>query len=395
MWKRLLGAGLAVATCSVLLQTDFLLRAHQRQATTAFDSSSRPPPLVTTTSSSNPTRHNNSTTTTTNDGSSCDAFRNRTPLFPLEEVRRIVQEYHDEEGVVECLNENVCRKKQFDRIGQLLLEEATAQNKLLVTVQIGGMDGSSNDPMYEMFVKQPRRPPQQPSPSLQHWMPVVVEPVPQNFRALQQTYREIAQQHGLQCPLLAQQAISYEASQKQCTFCHFNVSDNALEICNSRPDWQRYQLGTLDCDYSRRYYRPDIFEQCIIQDQLQCGTIVSLLDQWQIPADTIAILQVDIEGYEYMLLTGLIHELLDDAALPPVIHFEHKVMQVYDKTGECHDYGSSRQCHQSPARSRLRSLRRGRGYTRTARVIVVVSNNNLVAIRQQPYTYPCVMEHYR
>jgi len=322
LWKRLLGAGLAVATGSVLLHTDFLLRAQTtRQATNgAVDTiTSRPAPRGTTASNPPPTGNNNNSTTTNKDGS-CDAFRNRTPIFPLDEVRRIVQEYHDEEGVVECFERKACRKKQLERIGQLLLEEATGQNQLLVTVQIGGMDGVSNDPMYQMFVKQPR-----PS-NLQHWMPVVVEPVPQNFRALQQTYQEIVQQHGLECPLLAQQAISYEANQTQCTFCHFNVSENALEVCNSRPDWQRYQLGTLDCDYSRRYYsRRGIFEQCIIQDQLRCGTIVSLLDQWQIPANTIAILQVDIEGYEYILLNGLINELLDNAALPPVIHFEHKV----------------------------------------------------------------------
>ena len=48
------------------------------------------------------------------------------------------------------------------------------------------------------------------------------------------------------------------------------------------------------------------------------------------PSDAIAILQVDIEGYEYILFAGLMDELADES-LPLVIHFERKVMLYADK----------------------------------------------------------------
>ena len=40
-------------------------------------------------------------------------------------------------------------------------------------------------------------------------------------------------------------------------------------------------------------------------------------------------LQIDIEGYEYILLDGLFKEIPDES-LPPVIHFKHKVMKDQD-----------------------------------------------------------------
>jgi len=40
--------------------------------------------------------------------------------------------------------------------------------------------------------------------------------------------------------------------------------------------------------------------------------------------------EIDIEGYEYILLDGMIMEMPDES-LPPVIHFEHKVMIEQDR----------------------------------------------------------------
>ena len=39
--------------------------------------------------------------------------------------------------------------------------------------------------------------------------------------------------------------------------------------------------------------------------------------------------QIDIEGYEYILLEGFMKEL-PDHLLPPIIHFERKVMEYQD-----------------------------------------------------------------
>lgn len=94
------------------------------------------------------------------------------------------------------------------------------------------------------------------------------------------------------------------------------------------PDWMRLQLGTLDCDHSKRFFNTD-FDLCIVQEPLPCNSLVKLLSDRFVPAGYIAMLQIDIEGYEYILLDGMIKEI-PDRSLPPVIHFEHKVMKDQD-----------------------------------------------------------------
>ena len=95
------------------------------------------------------------------------------------------------------------------------------------------------------------------------------------------------------------------------------------------PDWMRLQLGTLDCEHSKRFFNTD-FDLCVLQDPLPCNSLVKLLSDKFIPAEHIAMLQIDIEGYEYILLDGVFKEVPDNS-LPPVIHFEHKVMFDQDK----------------------------------------------------------------
>jgi hypothetical protein len=91
------------------------------------------------------------------------------------------------------------------------------------------------------------------------------------------------------------------------------------------PDWMRLQLGTLDCDHSKRFFNTD-FDLCVLQEPLPCDSLVKLLSDKFVPET----LQIDIEGYEYILLDGMIKEI-PDKSLPPVIHFEHKVMKDQDE----------------------------------------------------------------
>lgn len=92
----------------------------------------------------------------------------------------------------------------------------------------------------------------------------------------------------------------------------------------------KFQLGTLDCEHSKRFFNKD-FDMCILQDPLPCNSLEKLLSDHFVPAEHIAMLQIDIEGYEYILLDGMFKEIPDES-LPPVIHFEHKVMQDQDMT---------------------------------------------------------------
>ena len=91
----------------------------------------------------------------------------------------------------------------------------------------------------------------------------------------------------------------------------------------------KLQIGTLDCEHSKRFFNTD-FDLCVLQDPLPCNSLVKLLSDNSVPAEHVAMLQIDIEGYEYILLDGMFKEM-PDSSLPPVIHFEHKVMKDQDE----------------------------------------------------------------
>jgi hypothetical protein len=256
---------------------------------------------------------------------SCKNKYGTTNFLDRAQILNVIQETHQQ------LHKNIQtdpKSMKFERFGQALLEKALESNKFLITVQVGAMDGISNDPLWEMFVGHPRRPSKFNKP-LSHWIPIAIEPVPANFANLQKNYQTLKDDKELPCSLLMQGAISYDHSitQKTCPFCRFDV-DSKLEKCTKKPDWKRYQLGTLDCHYSRDYFGPD-FNDCIIQDPLPCKPIDEIMMDWQIPMRAIAMLQIDIEGYESILLPKLLQTtVLQD--LPPLIHFEHKVMAHLD-----------------------------------------------------------------
>jgi hypothetical protein len=106
------------------------------------------------------------------------------------------------------------------------------------------MDGYSGDPMYEMFVTQQQE-------GLENWLPIIVEPMPANYDALLNTYADIASR-GLGCAIPINAAVAYDENKTECSFCRFNV-ESTDEICVNHPDWMRLELGTLDCDYSKKF----------------------------------------------------------------------------------------------------------------------------------------------
>jgi hypothetical protein len=64
-----------------------------------------------------------------------------TPFMSLDDVQQVVTKYEHKEYALE-------RKRNFDSIGKLLYQFALEKNQTLLTVQIGGMDGETSDPMY-------------------------------------------------------------------------------------------------------------------------------------------------------------------------------------------------------------------------------------------------------
>lgn len=226
---------------------------------------------------------------------------------------------------------NSCR---FDSIGQHLLHYASLYNTTLLTVQVGAMDGKSNDPLYEMFVSTGKaninvKSASDSSLELNNWLPVIVEPVYDNYKSLLGTYKTIANENHLGCAVPLNAAVSYDSPDGTCPFCRFNTAEDAPEICKNSPDWIKFQLGSLDCEWRKRHHGEEKFNLCIVQDPLPCSSIEDMLSEKGIPL-SIHMLQIDIEGYEYMLLDKFINNV-PSHLLPPVIHYEHKVMSEHDK----------------------------------------------------------------
>lgn len=212
----------------------------------------------------------------------------------------------------------------FANFGKALLAKAAEVNKHLFTVQVGGMDGKSNDPMYAMFRTEK---------DLSSWLPAVFEPVKYNFHNLQETYQEMAEENSLSCALLAQQAITDDQSQTTCTFCYFDNSPDAPELCKEAQEWARLQLGTLQCDRYENFFRGRR-DGCIIHEELPCHSLHASVHQWGLSLSDIAMLQVDIEGFELQMFEAMVNSQLQKQpqyALPPVIHFEIKVLKVRDR----------------------------------------------------------------
>lgn len=168
-------------------------------------------------------------------------------LMHLGEIRSVLKSWYG----LTCARGGTTASCNFNSIGQHLLHHATRHNQTLLTVQVGAMDGKSNDPFYEMFASNRFHYVRAPFTDLRNWLPVMIEPVPTNYEALLKTYTHISKTKGLGCAVPINAAVSYNASKTTCPFCRFNTATDAPKQCTKQPDWMKFQIGTLDCGYSK------------------------------------------------------------------------------------------------------------------------------------------------
>ena len=226
------------------------------------------------------------------------------------------------------------QKPRFPPILQKLLEKASADQEYFVTVQIGGMDGKTGDPLYRMTELY--------KGGLSYWVPVVLEPVPSNFAKLQETYRTHEQQRNLHCPLLLNSLISYTQNDNDataattCDFCHFDDA-STNPACHDLPSFLKSEIGSMDCS------RDVVAEEgsCFTKSQLKCGTVERALQvknnvdtaisssSSSMLSENVMVLQVDVEGFEQQVLEGFIADRSKlQLPLPPVIHFESRILKA-------------------------------------------------------------------
>ncbi len=248
------------------------------------------------------------------------------PFMPLSDICSIVQEY------VQGMRNN------FRELSQLIYQSALENNQILLTLQIGGMDGVSNDPMHDIFVLQEQL-------RLHNWFPIILEPVPTNFHKLTLNYADFQDKRGLPGTAVCQYAITSERDSGTCEFCHWNDTSTEQK-CVEAPEWIRLQLGTLDCVHLENMMGEESSRLCVAHDDLPCGTVLELMKSLGLGAeqnvvggavtpsggDTVApigIVQIDVEGFEVFILQSMMDEF-SDKNLPLVLHFEKKVMLDQD-----------------------------------------------------------------
>ncbi|CAJ1942152.1 unnamed protein product [Cylindrotheca closterium] len=159
---------------------------------------------------------------------------------------------------------------------------------------------------------------------LKNWLPILLEPVPANYANLLKTYKAIEEMKGLPCAIPMNAAISFDLTTLNVPF-----ADTILRKTHIKSALN----GILDCEYSKKFFGTKRYEQCILKDPLPCGPVRKLVQERApyLPKDVfIAMVQIDVDAYEYILLDGLVKEL-NDNPLPPIIHFENKVMKELDQ----------------------------------------------------------------
>lgn len=247
-------------------------------------------------------------------------------FLSIAEATQIVAQFYAayQKSVQNISAKNEIQRKEnlyfsFQNIGRALYQHAVQSKKMLLSVQIGGMDGISNDPIYHMFGDRKS------SGKLDHWMPIVFEPVAYNFNNLLNNYRtRYADQRSLTCYFLKQFAVSYDDTNEMgtCPFCRFDATK-----CPDRPDWLKYQVGSLDCEYSKKTF--PAFNACWTKDLVPCGPLKQIVQDTMGTKEHVPItfLQIDIEGYEYTVIENLLSESNEP---PVVLHYEEKVMASSD-----------------------------------------------------------------
>jgi hypothetical protein len=170
------------------------------------------------------------------------------PFMPLSDIYYIVQEY------VQGMQNN------FQELSRLIYQSALENDQILLTFQIGGMDGVSNDLMHNIFFLQEQL-------RLHSWFPIILEPVPTNFHKLTLNYADFQDKRGLPGTAIPQYAITSERDSGTCEFCHWNDTSTEQKFVDA-PEWIRLQLGTLDCVHLENMMGEELSRLCVANGDL-------------------------------------------------------------------------------------------------------------------------------
>ena len=267
-------------------------------------------------------------------------------------------------------NECVYREAFHVDIMKRYLALRVSQKKRLNTIQIGCLDGRSNDPVFQAFVKvhenneilkrNNKQLHTKYAFSLVDWHGILVEPVSANMEKLRETYKKISKFSNLNLDnmyfvdkVIAEQ--KYVSKEGTCTFYDvLPVNMNAK--CPYRKHTWLKQTSSLDNSSLKLLLKED-FNNCVETKQIPCTTVVKLLTEYGYPLtkvgrtsqyctdDTtggdrnaprregIDMLLIDTEGND----GSIIRSYFDDLCMflwPKMIIYEDKVIRnrEFDRT---------------------------------------------------------------
>jgi FkbM family methyltransferase len=170
-----------------------------------------------------------------------------------------------------------------------ILETFSSRKNNVFFIQIGSHDGRTNDPLYEFIMRDA-------------WRGILIEPVPDAFNRLLQTYQD---RNDL---VFENVAISSNGDPKD--FWRLKESDTT-------PVWYG-QLGSFDRQtiLKHAYLIPDI-EKLLYKEQVRCMTMDELLAAHHVTR--VDLLHTDAEGYDYELIKSFDFSRFK----PSIVLYEH------------------------------------------------------------------------
>jgi FkbM family methyltransferase len=202
-----------------------------------------------------------------------------------------------------------------NKIGYSAMQYPLALFALLVDnvffIQIGANDGQHADPLHRHIIAN-------------HWAGILVEPVPELFNRLNDTYADHDNLVFIKAAITERDGLT--------TFYRTKTStgDNQYESEG---------LGTLDRDVLTKTTRhSELLSQSIIEEQVKGISVDTLLKTNNI--ERLDLIQIDTEGYDYKILKQF------DLALhkPLLIIYEHKHLRDVENSA-CREYLQSHGYH--------------------------------------------------
>ena len=152
----------------------------------------------------------------------------------------------------------------------------SAKKEDVFFIQIGAMDGKTQDPIYELIQNY-------------KWQGVLVEPTKEHFQTLKNNYQNFT---GLQ---FENSAITNEDGNDKI----YKVPKKIIQEKNL-PHWL-LQAATFFPQKTAMNWQE--FESEIVAETVQTKTLKTLLQEYKI--DHLDVLQIDAEGYDYQILKQL------------------------------------------------------------------------------------------